>query len=118
MDRIRRFFRYGNIGYLFVLPAAIYMVLLVGYPIVSNFALGFQDVTVTTLNKPDKPFVGLSNYAKLLADDVFLRALVNTFVFTVGCIVFQFIAGFALALFFNREFSFAKPVRGLMMIPG
>jgi multiple sugar transport system permease protein len=117
MNRIKRFFRYGNIGYLFVLPAAIYMLLLVGYPIISNFILSFQDVTVMTLNKPQKPFIGFRNYQMLLGDGVLLPSLVNTFVFTVCCIVFQFIIGFALALFYGRNFSFAKPIRGLLMIP-
>ncbi len=117
MNRIKLFFRYGNIGYLFVLPAALYMLLLVGYPIVSNFILSFQDVTVTTLNKVVKPFVGLRNYRMLFADGVLRTALINTFVFTVSCILFQFIIGFALALYFNRDFPFAKPIRGLLMIP-
>jgi multiple sugar transport system permease protein len=117
MNRIRLFFRYGNIGYLFVLPAMLYMLALVGYPIVSNFILSVQDVTVTTLNAPVKPFVGLRNYRMLFADGVLQTSLVNTFVFTCCCIVFQFIIGFALALFFNRDFSFAKPIRGLLMIP-
>ncbi len=117
MNRIRRFFRYGNIGYLFALPAIIYMVALVGYPIVSNFILSFQDVTVTTLNKASKPFVGLGNYAVLLGESVLRTALVNTFAFTVSCIVFQFVIGFALATFFNRDFSSAKQIRGLLMIP-
>jgi len=117
MNRIKRFFRYGNIGYLFVLPAALYMLLLVGYPIVSNFILSFQDVTVTTLNKAEKPFVGLRNYQMLFSDGVLRTALINTFLFTVSCLVFQFIIGFALALFFNQDFPFAKPIRGLLMIP-
>ena len=117
MDRIRRFFRHGNIGYLFVLPAAVYMVLLVGYPIISNFILSFQDVTVMTLNKANKPFVGFRNYQMLLGDGVLQPSIVNTFVFTISCIVLQFIIGFALALYFNRDFSFAKPIRGLLMIP-
>jgi multiple sugar transport system permease protein len=117
MNRIKRFFRYGNIGYLFVLPAAIYMLLLVGYPIVSNFILSFQDVTVMTLNKPEKPFIGFQNYRMLLGDGVLLPSLANTFVFTMCCIVLQFVVGFALALFFNRNFSFAKPLRGLLMVP-
>jgi multiple sugar transport system permease protein len=117
MNRIKRFFRYGNIGYLFVLPAALYMLLLVGYPIVSNFILSFQDVTVTTLNKAVKPFVGLRNYRMLFGDEVLRTALLNSFVFTVSCIVLQFMIGFALALYFNRNFSFAKPIRGLLMIP-
>jgi multiple sugar transport system permease protein len=117
MNRIKHFFRYGNIGYLFVLPAALYMLLLVGYPIVSNFILSFQDVTVTTLNNAEKPFVGLRNYRMLLSDGVLQTALLNTFLFTISCLVFQFIIGFALALYFNQDFSFAKPIRGLLMIP-
>lgn len=116
-QRIRTFFRYGNIGYLFVFPALLYMFLLVGYPIVSNFILGFQDVTVMTMSNPVKPFVGLENYKTLFADGVLRTSIVNTFVFTVACIAFQFIIGFALALFFNRGFAFAKPIRGLLMIP-
>jgi multiple sugar transport system permease protein len=117
MNLIKRYFSNGNIGYLFVLPAAVYMLLLVGYPIVSNFILSFQDVTVTTLNKLQKPFVGFRNYRLLLGDGVLQPSLANTFVFTLCCIVLQFIIGFALALYFNRSFSFSKPIRGLLMIP-
>jgi len=117
MNYIRRFFISGNIGYLFALPAIVYMVALVGYPIVSNFILSFQDVTVTTLNKASKPFAGLGNYSTLLGDGVLRTSLVNTFVFTLSCLAFQFVIGFALALFFTQKFSTAKVVRGLMMIP-
>ena len=117
MNRIRRYFRHGNIGYLFVLPAITYMLLLVGYPIVSNFILSIQDVTVTTLNALGKPLVGLRNYQTLLADGVLQRSLGNTFVFTVCCLVFQFAIGFALALLFNIGFPLAKPIRGLLMMP-
>jgi multiple sugar transport system permease protein len=42
---------------------------------------------------------------------------VNTILFTVGCLVFQFAIGFVLALFFNRNFTLAKPIRGFLMIP-
>ena len=42
MKKVKRFFRYDNIGYLFVLPAFIYMLYFVGYPIVSNLILSFQ----------------------------------------------------------------------------
>jgi multiple sugar transport system permease protein len=117
MMGIRRFFKNGNIGYLFVLPATLYMILLVGYPIISNIILSFQDVTVMTLSKPDKPLIGLRNYVTLFEDPVLRTALLNTFVFTIGCLLLQFSIGFALALFFNRGFRGAKPIRGLMMIP-
>ena len=117
MKPLRQSFRYGNVGYLFVLPAALYMVVLVGYPIVSNFVLSFQDVTTTTLSKAAKPFVGLRNYQDLFADGVLRTSVGNTFVFTLGCLVLQFGIGFALALFFNRESGLAKTVRGVLMVP-
>jgi len=106
-----------NIGLFFVIPATIYMLVFVGYPIFSNFVLSFQDVTVMTINQPNKPFVGFENYIKLFHDPVLIKSIINTVIFTVGSILFQFIIGFALALFFNKKFTWAKPIRGLMMIP-
>ena len=88
-----------------------------GYPIVSNFILSFQDVTVKTLSSPNKPFAGIENYQTLFQDEVLRTSIINTLLFTVLCLVFQFMIGFLLALFFNRRFSFAKPVRGLLMMP-
>ena len=32
-------------------------------------------------------------------------------------LVFQFVIGFALAVFFNKKFKFSQPVRGVLMIP-
>jgi multiple sugar transport system permease protein len=48
---------------------------------------------------------------------VFLKSLGNTLLFTVSCLVFQFLIGFILALFLNKNFSFARTVRGILMIP-
>lgn len=117
MKGIRKFFRYDNIGLLFILPAFIYMMAFVGYPIVSNFILSFQNVTVRNLVKGEKEFIGFTNYINLFSDEVFRKALGNTILFTVGCLVFQFLIGFLLALFFTKNFKFAKAVRGILMIP-
>lgn len=106
-----------NVGILFVAPALIYMVVFVGYPIVSNIILSFQDVNLRTLLSPDKPFVALNNYIQIFKDAVFRTSLWNTFVFTVGSLVFQFLIGLLLALFFTQDFKFAKPIRGLLMMP-
>ncbi len=117
MRKMRRFFRYENVGLLFALPAFLYMLIFVGYPIVSNVVLSLQNVTVKNLAHGERLFVFFDNYKELLSDDVFLKALWNTLEFTVVCLIFQFLIGFALALFLNKKFSFAKPVRGLLMIP-
>jgi len=118
MNRLKKFFQYDNVGILFILPASLYMLFFVGYPIITNFILSFQDVTVKTLRNPVKEFIGLQNYIELFRqDDVLLVSLKNTLVFTIACLIFQFLIGFLLALFFNRKFSFSKPVRGLLMMP-
>ena len=114
---MKAFFRHENVGLLFALPAVVYMLIFVGYPIVHNIILGFQDVDVMNFLRGQKHFVGFGNYVELLHDEVFFKSVGNTFVFTVCCLFFQFLIGFALAMFFNRKFSFARPVRGILMMP-
>ena len=117
MKTIKRFFKHENVGILFALPAFVYMLIFVGYPIISNIVLSVQDVTVRNLARGTKNFVGLNNYIVLFRDEVFRLTISNTLKFTVYSLLFQFIIGFALAVFFNKNFSFAKPIRGLLMIP-
>lgn len=117
MKKMKQFFRYDNAGLLFALPAFLYMLVFVGYPILNNIILSFQDVTMKNLVQGEKKFVALQNYIELFQDTVFRTSFINTFVFTVCCLVFQFIIGFALAVFFNKKFKLAKPVRGLLMMP-
>lgn len=113
----RGFFKYENVGILFVLPAFLYMIIFVGYPIVRNIVLSLQEVTVRTLTADSRPFVGLKNYIKIFQDPVFTKSMLNTLIFTVCCLAVQFLIGFMLALFFNQHFSVSKPVRGLLLIP-
>ena len=117
MKRVKKIFQYDNIGYLYVAPALIYMLFFVGYPIVSNLILSLQDVTVTTLTAEKKPWIGFQNYVELFQDDVLKSSIINTLIFTLACLGIQFIIGMLLALFFNKKFSFAKPIRGILMMP-
>lgn len=117
MKSLRRLFRYQRAGYLFVLPGVLYMLFFVGYPIVYNFILSFQDVTQKNLINGERTFVAFSNYLELFRDSVFTSSILNTLLYTVCCLVLQFAIGFLLALFFSKNFSFAKPIRGLLMMP-
>ena len=117
MRKIKRAFRYENICLLFVLPAFLYMMVFVGYPIIRNIILSFQDVTAANLIRGTKNFVMFGNYAELFSDSVFRTSLKNTLVYTLMCLIVQFVIGFALALFFNKNFTVSKPVRGILLIP-
>lgn len=117
MRKIKKFFQYDNIGILFVFPAFLYMLVFVGYPILRNIILSLQDVTMANLVHGAKKFVGFQNYIELFKDAVFRTSLTNTLVFTVCCLVAQFIIGFALAIFFNKRFAISKPLRGILLVP-
>ncbi len=117
MGKLKKFFRYDNVGIIFVLPAFLYMLIFVGYPIVQNIILSFQDVNAGNLVRGTKNFIWFENYIELFKDSVFRTSLMNTLLYTVICLVFQFVIGFALALFFNKKFTFAKPIRGILLVP-
>jgi multiple sugar transport system permease protein len=110
------FIREERKGYLFVLPALIFMLAFVGYPIIYNFILSLRDVNVMTFSQPIKPFVGIKNYIDIFNDPTMKLCIWNTFVFTIGSITIQFVVGFALALLFNMKFKLAEPIRGLMVV--
>lgn len=104
-------------GFLFVAPALIYMLVLIGYPIVYNIMLSFQDISAFNLAAgSERPFIGLDNYRTVFSSPVMPYAFRNTFIFTIGCIVVQFSAGLGLAVLFSKQFRLARPIRGLMVV--
>jgi multiple sugar transport system permease protein len=103
-------------GYLFVIPAAAYMLLFIGYPIIYNWVISFQDATALTLRNTNRDYIGLTNYKAIFADSTFWNSLLHTFIYTIGCLAIQFFFGFLFALFFSKKFKFAKTIRGLVVI--
>lgn len=103
-------------GYVFILPGVIYLLIVVGYPLIYNLVLSFKDVNVKNLSTGTSKFIGFQNYIELFQNPTFLLVFRNTIIFTIACLVFQFTIGFAFALFFSKKFTLAGPVRGLILI--
>jgi multiple sugar transport system permease protein len=102
---------------LFVLPAALAMVGLFGYPVVKNLLMSLQDYGLRTFFTGQAPWVGLQNYTAVVKDKLFSDAMVNTALFTIGSIAFQFAIGLGLALFFRRRFPLSGVLRSLLLLP-
>jgi len=102
---------------LFVVPAALAIIALFGYPVVKNLTMSFQQYTLRTFFTGKAPWVGLQNYVTVVNDDVFSKALVNTALFTIGSIVGQFVLGMLLALFFHQNFPLNGVLRALFLLP-
>lgn len=104
-------------GYAFILPGFIYMVVILGYPLIYNIYLSFRNVDVKTFASKTDVFVGFQNYIELFHDETFLLVLKNTFIFTIVCLIVQFTLGFLFALLFSKKFTLSGPIRGLILIP-
>ncbi|GAA1553049.1 sugar ABC transporter permease [Kribbella lupini] len=102
---------------LFVLPAAVAMIALFGYPVVKNLLMSLQDYGLRTFFTGEAPFVGLANYSAMVKHQLFSQAMVNTGLFTLGSIAFQFAIGLGLALFFRRRFPLSGFLRSLLLLP-
>ena len=107
----------GTTRWLFVIPAAIFVAVFFGYPVVKNVVMSFQDYTTRTFFTGEAPWVGIANYVEVFRSSLFATTLVNTGLFTVGSIAMQFVIGLLLALFFRRNFPLSGFLRGLLLLP-
>lgn len=103
-------------GYAFIMPGLLYVVCILGYPLIYNIILSFKNTNVKNFAQGTSVFVGLENYITLFHDPTFLLVIKNTFVFTIISLVFQFIIGFVFAMFFSKKSTLSGPMRGIILI--
>ncbi|GGO64888.1 ABC transporter permease [Microbacterium nanhaiense] len=113
----RRIRRDDVVKFMFVVPAAIYVLLFFGYPIVKNLTMSFQEYTTKTFFTGEAPWVGLDNYVTAITSNLFGPSLINTALFTAGSLIGQFVVGLALALFFQKKFPLSSVMRALLLLP-
>ena len=101
-------------GYVMVAPAIAYILLLVGYPFAVAIWFTMSNATVA---QPIAEFTGLQNLRAVLDDDIFRRALLNTFIFTVSSQILQMVFGTLLAFLLLRKFRGRRIARALVMLP-
>ena len=75
-------------AYCFIVPAFIYMILVLGYPIVYNIILSLKDVNVKNLKSGNFRICRIyRNYIDLFHDPTFLLVLRNYIYFTIACLI-------------------------------
>ena len=102
------------LGALFVAPAILYVLLLVGVPFLMAI---YYALSAYTIYNPEWTFVGLSNFVDILENPVFKQTLWNTFVFTFGSQILGLILGKFGALLLLRPFPGRKIVRAMIILP-
>ena len=101
------------LGLLFMLPAAVLLLVFLTYPLGLGVWLGFTDTTIGQSGK----FIGLANYQSLWKDTVFWLSVFNTFLYTVVASIFKFLLGLWLAMLLNQHLPFKAFLRAIMLLP-
>jgi multiple sugar transport system permease protein len=106
--------RPGWLGALMIGPAVLYIVLILGLPVVLALYYSVSDITAgsRTLN-----FVGLRNFADIVGTNQFRTSLRNTFVFAIVSQAIVLVGANVLALALMRDFRGKWIVRLLLLLP-
>lgn len=95
-------------------PLILFTAVLVAYPVFQGVQTGFFGLS---LQDPEIPFTGLSNFTEVLTDPGFLSAARFTIVFALVVTALETVLGFALALLMNRQFPGKRVFFTMLLVP-
>jgi multiple sugar transport system permease protein len=101
-------------AYLFVLPCAIVLILMMLSPVIRTFIYSFSKVELPSFRTT---WVGTQNIARVFSLPAVPQVLWNTAVWVVGTILFRFSIGFWAALALNSRIKGALLLRTLALLP-
>ncbi|MEH7445611.1 carbohydrate ABC transporter permease [Bacillus toyonensis] len=84
--------------YFFIAPAVLLFAIFTVFPVISSFILSFQQSV-----DGEYVFSGLSNYMRLLGDEIFLKALKNTFLILIIQVPIMILLALILANALNNQ---------------
>ncbi|MFR3321443.1 MAG: carbohydrate ABC transporter permease [Lachnospiraceae bacterium] len=103
-------------GYLFILPGFLYMLIILGYPLVYNIILSFKNVNVKTFASGTSVFVGMQNYIDLFHNDTFLAC------YEEHLCIYDLVSDFPVydriyfCVIFSQKFTLSGPIRGMVLV--
>ncbi|WP_247645048.1 carbohydrate ABC transporter permease [Brucella pituitosa] len=96
-----------------MLPAAVFLLCFLTYPLGLGVWLGFTDTKIGR----DGIFIGLENYQFLWDDSVFWLSVFNTVLYTFVASVLKFALGLWLALLLNENLPIKSFFRAIVLLP-
>jgi multiple sugar transport system permease protein len=101
-------------AYLFLSPGLVLFLVFTVFAIIFSFYLSFHEWSII---EKEKPFVGLENYADILDDERFHRAVVNTVYFTGGSVPVTMGIGLLVAMLLNQPLRGRGLFRAMFFLP-
>jgi multiple sugar transport system permease protein len=111
---MRRFLDNRNaLGFAFMLPAAVLLLVFLTYPLGLGLWLGFTDARIGRAGH----WIGIDNFESLFGDSLARLSLFNTLFYTIIASVVKFALGLWLALLLNRHLPFKAFIRAIVLLP-
>lgn len=101
------------LGFLFIAPAELLLLIFLAYPFLLGIWLGFTDTIVGR----EGQWVGWENYAYLMEDPSFWLTCFNTFLYTIVAVILKAVLGIGLAVVLNRDFKGKGLMRAIVLLP-
>ncbi|MEO9337702.1 sugar ABC transporter permease [Mesorhizobium sp. SB112] len=103
----------NGLGFLFMLPAGVFLLCFLTYPLGLGVWLGFTDTSIGRTGV----FIGLENYIWLWNDSVFWISVFNTMLYTFVASILKFALGLWLAMILNEHMPFKNLFRAIILLP-
>lgn len=100
--------------YLLILPAALFFLLVIAFPLGYNLVISLFKWNASS---PVRTWLGLKNYQDILQSNAFLTVLSNTIIWTVCGVASQMLIGLLLALIVNSLRRGQGLLRSVFMLP-
>ena len=100
-----------SLSYPAILIYAVFFVI----PIIYALVMSFTDWNINRIT--DAEFYGLKNYRALFSDSIFIKSIINTFLFAIMTTAGKLVIGLALALALKKSIMRNKVFRTLFYIP-
>ncbi len=107
--------RQRRLAWYLILPAVVVVFLVIGYPLIQVLVYSFMKYKLDGVTPPS--FAGFGNYAFILTDADFWKAVWNTLVFTFFSVTIESILGLTVALVANSNFKGRTLLRVAVLIP-
>lgn len=104
-----------NIKWIFPLPAAVFILVMMVFPILYTFFVSFTDWNMSSGGTAN--FIGLGNYVAMFQEPRFYNAFWLTLYFTVLAVSVETVLGVIIALILDREFRGKNLAKLILLLP-
>ncbi|TKX44849.1 sugar ABC transporter permease [Halorubrum sp. SD690R] len=114
LERGVEYLRRNSRAYLLIAPAAIFLLSVVGYPIIETFRLSLYE---SPADSPVETYVGFQHYVEILTSDIFTQLLWQTGRWVVVGVAGKTLLGLLIAVHLKGDIKGRKFFRTAFLIP-